>query len=38
LRLALESDQLAPMSGATRVVWDTYGWRSPLKEDNFVEG
>ena len=38
LRLALESDQLAPMSGASRVVWDTYGWRSPLKEDNFVEG
>jgi hypothetical protein len=38
LRLGMESDQLAPMSGSSRVVWDTYGWRSPLKEDNFVEG
>lgn len=36
LRLGMESDQLAPMSGSSRVVWDTYGWRSPLKEDNFV--
>ena len=35
LRFALETDQLAPMSGSDRVIWDTLGWRSPLKADNY---
>lgn len=35
LRLALETDQLAPISGSDRVIWDTLGWRSPLKADNY---
>lgn len=38
LRLALEADQLAPMSGSERVIWDTTGWRTPLQSDNFTEG
>jgi hypothetical protein len=38
LRLAFESDQLAPYSGNDRIVWDTYGWRTPLQPDNFDAG
>ena len=38
LRLALESDQVAPMAGSERVIWDTTGWRTPLQADNFSEG
>ena len=33
LRLALEQDQLAPLSGRSRRVWHDGGWRSPLKGD-----
>jgi hypothetical protein len=35
LRLALETDQLAPIAGSERIIWDTLGWRSPLKADNY---
>ena len=38
LRLALESDQVAPMAGSERVIWDTTGWRTPLQNDNFDGG
>lgn len=38
LRLALESDQVAPMAGSQRVIWDTTGWRTPLQSDNFDGG
>jgi hypothetical protein len=34
LRLALEQDQLAPLSGRSREVWHDGGWRSPLRPDN----
>jgi hypothetical protein len=33
LRLALERDQLAPLSGRTRHIYTDGGWRSPLKVD-----
>lgn len=33
LRLALEQDQLAPLSGRSRRVWHNGGWRSPLRAD-----
>lgn len=33
LRLALERDQLAPLSGRTRQIYHDGGWRSPLKVD-----
>lgn len=33
LRLALEQDQLAPISGRSRSVWHDGGWRSPLGAD-----
>jgi hypothetical protein len=33
LRLSLEQDQLAPLSGRTREIWHDGGWRSPLKAD-----
>jgi hypothetical protein len=33
LRLALEQDQLAPLSGRSRSVWHDGGWRSPLGAD-----
>jgi hypothetical protein len=33
LRLAMEQDQLAPLSGRSRNVWHDGGWRSPLKAD-----
>jgi hypothetical protein len=36
LRLALEQDQLAPLSGRTREIWHDGGWRSPLKADEGV--
>ena len=34
LRLALEQDQLAPLSGRSREIWHDGGWRSPLRPDN----
>lgn len=34
LRLAMEQDQLAPLSGRSRNVWHDGGWRSPLRADN----
>ncbi len=33
LRLAMEQDQLAPLSGRSREVWHDGGWRSPLQTD-----
>lgn len=36
LRLAMEQDQLAPLSGRTREIWHDGGWRSPLKADEGV--
>ena len=33
LRLAMEMDQLAPLSGRSREVWHDGGWRSPLRAD-----
>lgn len=33
LRLALEQDQLAPLSGRSREIWHDGGWRSPLGPD-----
>jgi len=33
LRLAMEQDQLAPLSGRSRYVWHDGGWRSPLLAD-----
>ena len=33
LRLAMEGDQLAPLSGRSRHVWHDGGWRSPLQAD-----
>jgi hypothetical protein len=33
LRLALERDQLTPLSGRSRNVWHDGGWRSPLLAD-----
>lgn len=33
LRLALERDQLAPLSGRSRQIYHDGGWRSPLKVD-----
>jgi hypothetical protein len=33
LRLAMEQDQLAPISGRSRNVWHDGGWRSPLRAD-----
>ena len=38
LRLAMENDVVAPFSGSERIVWDSYGWRSPLGPDNFDGG
>lgn len=38
LRLAMENDAIAPFSGTEHVVWDTYGWRTPLQADNFDGG
>jgi hypothetical protein len=37
LRLAMENDQLAPLSGARRVMWDLSGWRSTPQADG-VDG
>lgn len=36
LRLALEMDQLAPLSGRSRQIWHDGGWESPLKPDEGV--
>jgi hypothetical protein len=33
LRLAMEQDQLAPLSGRSRYVWHDGGWRSSLQAD-----
>ena len=33
LRLAMEMDQLAPLSGRSRRIWHDGGWRSPLQRD-----
>lgn len=33
LRLAMEMDQLAPLSGRSREVWHDGGWRSPRRPD-----
>jgi hypothetical protein len=33
LRLAMEQDQLAPLSGRSSQVWHDGGWRSPPKAD-----
>ena len=33
LRLAMERDQMAPLSGRSRTAWHDGGWRSPLKAD-----
>lgn len=38
LRLAMESDQLAPISGRSKRIWHDGGWRSPLLADNFDFG
>jgi len=38
LRLAFESDQVAPLSGSQRIVWGTSGWRTPLQADDFDGG
>ena len=38
LRLAMENDQVAPLSGSIRVVWDAYGWRTPLQADDYDGG
>jgi hypothetical protein len=36
LRMAMEQDQLAPLSGRSREIWHDGGWRSPLKADEGV--
>jgi hypothetical protein len=33
LRLAMEMDQLAPLSGRSREIYHDGGWKSPLKPD-----
>jgi len=38
LRLAMEADQLAPVSGRSKRIWTDGGWRSPLLADNFDFG
>lgn len=38
LRLAMENDQVAPLAGSIRIVWDTYGWRTPLQSDDYDGG
>lgn len=38
LRLAMENDQVAPMATALRIVWDSYGWRTPLQSDDYDGG
>ena len=30
IRLAMENDAVAPAMGPDRLIWDAYGWRSPL--------
>lgn len=36
LRLAMERDQMAPLSGRSREVWHDGGWRSPLQADRGI--
>jgi hypothetical protein len=38
LRLAMEGDQLTPLSGTPRTVYDTGNWRTPLQSDNYDGG
>ena len=38
LRLAMENDSVAPSMGPDRMVWDAYGWRSPLLPDDIDGG
>lgn len=38
LRLAMEADQLAPLSGRSSRIWNDGGWKSPLLADNFDFG
>ncbi|NBT75718.1 MAG: hypothetical protein EBT15_07085, partial [Betaproteobacteria bacterium] len=38
LRLAMENDQVAPLAGSVRIVWDSYGWRTPLQADDYDGG
>lgn len=33
MRLAMEQDQLAPLSGRSQEIWHDGGWKSPLKAD-----
>lgn len=33
LRLAMEQDQLAPLSGRSQEIWHDGGWKSPLRPD-----
>lgn len=33
LRLAMEQDQLAPLSGRSQAIWHDGGWKSPLRPD-----
>lgn len=33
LRLAMEQDQLAPLSGRSQQIWHDGGWKSPLRPD-----
>jgi hypothetical protein len=36
LRLAMEMDQLAPLSGRSEQIWHDGGWKSPLKPDQGI--
>jgi hypothetical protein len=36
LRIAMEQDQLTPLSGRSRQIWHNGGWRSPLLPDGGV--
>jgi hypothetical protein len=33
LRMAMEQDQLAPLSGRSRNIYHDGGWRAPLRPD-----
>jgi hypothetical protein len=33
LRLCMEMEQLAPLSGRSEQIWHDGGWKSPLKPD-----
>ena len=38
IRLAMENDAVAPAMGPDRLIWDAYGWRSPLLPDDIDGG